>query len=56
MSHEAPSILDLLRVLGAKLGPECTMFRETLPPAVSAASLEPEVSKHASINERGGGV
>jgi hypothetical protein len=59
MSLEAPrdpSVLDLFRMLGTKNGLECTMFRETLPPAVSAASLEPEVLKHASIGERGGGV
>jgi hypothetical protein len=59
MSLEAPrdpSVLDLFRMLGAKNGLECTMFRETLSPAVSAVSLIPEVLKHASIGERGGGV
>ena len=49
MSLEAArdlSIQDLLRVLNEKLGLECTTLRHTpLPPAVSAASLEPEVSE-----------
>ena len=40
------SISDLLRILNEKLGLECTRLREThgLPPAVSIASLGPEVS------------
>ena len=49
MSLEAArnlSIPDLLRVLNEKLGLECARLRETpLPPVVSAASLESEVSR-----------
>jgi hypothetical protein len=48
MSLEAAcdlSFTDLLRVLSEKLGREYTRLQGTrLPPAVSAASLEPEVS------------
>jgi len=47
MSLEAArelSIPELLRVLGEKLDAECSRVREIpLPPAASAASLEPEV-------------
>ena len=40
------SIPDLLRVLNEKIGLEFTTLRNTsLPPAVSAASLEFEVSE-----------
>ena len=48
MSLEATrdlSIPDLIRVLNEKIGLEFTMLRNTsLPPAVSARSLESEVS------------
>ena len=48
MSLEAAcnlSIPDLLRVLNQKIGVEFTTLRNTpLPPAVSAGSLESEVS------------
>ena len=51
------SIADLLRMLNEKLGLECTRVQGTrLPPAVSATSLEREVSTYASIGERCGGV
>ena len=39
------SVLELLRLLNEKLGLRCTRLRETrISPAISAASLEPEVS------------
>jgi hypothetical protein len=45
------SIADLLHVLSEKLGLECTKLQDTpLPPAVSPASLEPEVSAPRSVN------
>ena len=41
------SVQDLFRLLDEKLATECTRLRATsLPPAVSTASLESDVSEH----------
>ena len=53
MSPEAARDLSItdLHALNEKLGLECTKLQGTpLPPAVSAASLEPEVSTSRSVN------